>query len=149
MCQRLVLYQMVLSDSPEIRSLRLVLAEKQTLYQTVLKNKLCTKRYFPILQKLGVLSRRLVWEGSRVHYHSVKNVQVLGCKRLSLIQENASLARAHTHPTRTNSLARMHTHTNTTPQNTTHTNTPVPTHIVRNHCRGQQIPRGTRCPHTR
>ena len=36
MCQRLVLYQMVLSDCPEIRSLRLVLAEKQTLYQTVL-----------------------------------------------------------------------------------------------------------------
>ena len=28
MCQRLVLYQMVLSDCPEIRSLRLVLAEK-------------------------------------------------------------------------------------------------------------------------
>ena len=38
MCQRLVLYQMVLSDCPEIRSLRLVLAEKQTLYQTVLSD---------------------------------------------------------------------------------------------------------------
>jgi hypothetical protein len=38
MCQRLVLYQMVLSDFPEIRSLRLVLAEKQTLYQTVLSD---------------------------------------------------------------------------------------------------------------
>jgi hypothetical protein len=38
MCERLVLYQMVLSDTPEIRSLRLVLAEKQTLYQTVLSD---------------------------------------------------------------------------------------------------------------
>ena len=34
MCQRLALFQ--ISDCPEIRSLRLVLAEKQTLYQTVL-----------------------------------------------------------------------------------------------------------------
>jgi hypothetical protein len=139
MCQRLVLYQMVLSDCPENRSLRLVLAEKQTLYQTVLS-------YTPEIRSFKSAPCS---EGRRAHYHSVKNVQVLGCKRLSLIQENASLARAHTHPTRTNSLARMHTHTNTTPQNTTHTNTPVPTHIVRNHCRGQQIPRGTRCPHTR
>jgi hypothetical protein len=38
MCERLVLYQTVLSDTPEIRSLRLVLAEKQTLYQTVLSD---------------------------------------------------------------------------------------------------------------
>ena len=28
-------------------------------------------------------------EGRRAHYHSVKKVQVLGCKRLSLTQENA------------------------------------------------------------
>jgi hypothetical protein len=33
MCEWLVLYQTVLSDTPEIRSLRLVLAEKQTLYR--------------------------------------------------------------------------------------------------------------------
>jgi hypothetical protein len=38
MCERLVLYQTVLSDTPEIRSVRLVLAEKQTLYQTVLSD---------------------------------------------------------------------------------------------------------------
>jgi hypothetical protein len=38
MCERLVLYQTVLSDTPEIRSLRLVFAEKQTLYQTVLSD---------------------------------------------------------------------------------------------------------------
>jgi hypothetical protein len=38
MCERLVLYQTVLSDTPEIRSLRLVLAEKHTLYQTVLSD---------------------------------------------------------------------------------------------------------------
>jgi hypothetical protein len=38
MCERLVLYQTVLSDTTEIRSLRLVLAKKQTLYQTVLSD---------------------------------------------------------------------------------------------------------------
>ena len=38
MCERLVLYQTVLSDTLEIRSLRLVLAEKQTVYQTVLSD---------------------------------------------------------------------------------------------------------------
>jgi len=32
------LYQTVLSDTPEIRSLRLVLAEKQTSYQKVLSD---------------------------------------------------------------------------------------------------------------
>ena len=35
------------------------------------------------------LKRRAHRRGWCAHYHSVKNVQVLGCKRLSLIQENA------------------------------------------------------------
>jgi hypothetical protein len=35
------------------------------------------------------LKRRAHRAGRCAHYHSVKNVQVLGCKRLSLIQENA------------------------------------------------------------
>jgi hypothetical protein len=38
MCELSVLYQTVLSDTLEIRSLRLVLAEKQALYQTVLSD---------------------------------------------------------------------------------------------------------------
>ena len=38
MCQLFVLYQTVFSDTPEIRSLRIVLAEKKTLYQTVLSD---------------------------------------------------------------------------------------------------------------
>ena len=45
-----------------------------------------------ILGRLGVLSRASI-EVRRAHYHSVKNVQVLGCKRLSLIQENAENSR--------------------------------------------------------
>jgi hypothetical protein len=35
------------------------------------------------------LKRQAHRAGRCAHYHSVKNVQVLGCKRLSLIQENA------------------------------------------------------------
>ena len=51
MCQRLVLYQMVLSDCPENRSLRLVLAEKQTLYQTVLSDTREIRSFKPHLDR--------------------------------------------------------------------------------------------------
>jgi hypothetical protein len=59
MCERLVLYQTVLSDTPEIRSLRLVLAEKHTLYQTVLSDTLALCRS---VNKIHLSSYSRDWE---------------------------------------------------------------------------------------
>jgi hypothetical protein len=62
MCEWLVLYQTVLSDTPEIRSLRLVLAEKQTLYRL----------------DRGEASA-LSFNKECQSYHSIKNVKAYGC----------------------------------------------------------------------
>jgi hypothetical protein len=66
--------------------------------RTVLRNQCGRLSRVVTLTKVSLRRGKCRWEqlkrrahraGRCAHYHSVKNVQVLGCKRLSLIQENA------------------------------------------------------------
>ena len=67
-------------------------------WRTVLRNQCGRLSRVVTLTKVSLGRGKCRWEqlkrrahraGRCAHYHSVKNVQVLGCKRLSLIQENA------------------------------------------------------------
>ena len=71
-----------ISDTPEIRSLRLVLAEKQTSYQTVLSDTPEIRSLKPAL----IVVRR-------ARYYSVKNVKACGCTCLLTTITRPSLHR--------------------------------------------------------